>query len=134
MIKESVYHIGDIIKNLTELEISDCDIVSIDAEMLNRLPHLEKLNLMNNRKTRISDNSFANAAKLTRLNLCNIGIQCLTASSLNGLTNLRYLNLSGGCKQLDPKAFYQLYSLEELDLSRVYCLAKMSRLPYFPRH
>ncbi|XP_059183455.1 transforming growth factor beta activator LRRC33 [Centropristis striata] len=134
-------------ENLEELQLNYNHIKTLQDASLLRYPSLISLSLARNSLEKLETNTFQGTKLLQNLNLANNKLHIgyhetshalrtlprlraldlsqnelddeMTATLLQNLTSLEYLNLSGNLLQrLDETSFRDLYQLKELDLQR----------------
>ena len=107
----------DNLRNLLELDISDCEITKIPKSMFNGLDNLRSLSLNNNKTQMIYSDAFSNLKQLIHLDLsCNY-LESIDKDTFSELVNLESLNLSENrLESLDENIFLNLKNLRQLNL------------------
>lgn len=82
---------GTSLTDLTRLDLSSKEIISIDPQTFKGLTNLQSLSLENNEITFIDPKTFNGLIKLENLYLYNNQIRDLDPETFNGFTNLIYL-------------------------------------------
>jgi len=108
--------VNDIPDDVTELYMDGNKIKAIGQE-INKFTKLEKLDLSDNKITRINSNAFTNLTLLSKLMIAYNKIQCVHMMAFKNLHSLETLSLqSNQISSIPEGAFEHLESLRRLDL------------------
>ncbi|CAJ0604576.1 unnamed protein product [Cylicocyclus nassatus] len=107
------------------LDLSNNKITRLTGDELSLYPNLEFLSLSNNSLTHIAAEAFASLPHLKHLDLSNNDLLSSPKNVFSKLKNLETLILRNNELQLSPDCFQGLSSLRELDLTS-------NRLTYLP--
>ncbi|XP_025828902.1 protein slit isoform X2 [Agrilus planipennis] len=108
----------------SELYLDVNEIQSIQADRINHLKSLTRLDLSNNQIGILANNSFISLSKLSTLIISYNKLQCVQRDALTGLKSLRILSLHGNQISMIPEgAFADLKSITHLALGAnpLYC-------------
>ncbi|BES89823.1 Slit protein [Nesidiocoris tenuis] len=108
----------------SELYLDVNDITTIQAERLNHLKYLARLDLSNNHLEVLSNFTFVNLTNLSTLIISYNKIQCIERDALAGLKTLRIISLHGNNISMIPDgAFSDLHAITHLALGSnpLYC-------------
>lgn len=109
-------HAFDAFENLTEIDVSDLGLTTLQPELFIGLPNLEKIIAVDNLLT--SSLSFTYLANLKVLDLSSNPIEYIPTTLFQHLPNLERLNLADtSLKHFSINAFINQEQLREIDLS-----------------
>ncbi|XP_073994613.1 slit guidance ligand isoform X3 [Rhodnius prolixus] len=115
----------------SELYLDVNEIQSIQADRINHLRYLTRLDLSNNHLLIISNFTFVNLSNLSTLILSYNKIQCIERDALAGLKTLRIISLHGNNISMIPDGvFSDLHAISHLALGSnpLYCDCSMKWL------
>lgn len=108
----------------SELYLDVNDIHNIQADRINHLKSLTRLDLSNNQIGILSNNTFSNLSKLSTLIISYNKLQCVQRDALTGLKSLRIISLHGNNISMIPDGtFANLKAISHLALGAnpLYC-------------
>ena len=112
-----LFSVCDNFRNLSQLDINDCEITKIDKRMFYESNHLRSLSLNRNKTQIIDTDAFSNLKLLVSLDLSTNLIESIDKLTFSELVNLEKLSLNGNrLKNLHENIFSNLKSLRQLDL------------------
>lgn len=105
------------LKNLTELDISECDKADITDNAFKGMTNLKRLNISKCTQKFLSSDMFNDLSSLTYLDISLCESNIINKNSFDKLQNLKTLKLCGRLSIICPQYFEKLNNLIELDIS-----------------
>lgn len=114
----SLANVFQVLTTVTEVDLCNNKITSVNTDDFKYNPRLRSLNLSNNNISHLSDDAFKNVPNLDVLNLANNQITSLNSAIFQSLHKLQELHLNENNLAILPEDIFEgLNETKEMDLS-----------------